>query len=139
MSVKKETQKEETPMYEGLAGSSQTFHAIGCFEAINGTVVLRVPDAMKRINPRHYRDQIYKVDEAIDRYTSTGQQIISFKRYGVRGTDELQDILDDYGAKIMEAIGQLEKQHQPISSKAKKFSCSFELWRAAAGSKGILL
>ena len=139
MSVKKETQKEDTPVYEGLAESSQTFHAVGCFEAINGTVVLRVPDAMKRINPRHYRDQIYKVDEAIDRYVSTGQQIISFKRYGVRGTDELQDILEDYGAKIIEAIGQLEKDHQPISSKAKKFIHSYELWKASAGSRGMLL
>ena len=119
--VPEHLRSEDVPKYEGLQGSTQTFHALGHFEAIDGLVFLRVPDEIKKINPRKYRDQIFKVPEAIDKYINMGMVRLRLKEFGAKGYDELGDALDEFGAKIVEAIEQHRKINVHITDKMLMF------------------
>lgn len=122
---------EDVPMYQGLQESTQTFHAIARFDVRDDLVILRTPDKLKRINDRKYRDQIFTLHEAIPKYINMGQVVMKLRHYGVHGADELKDLLDDFGAKIYEAIGNLDSMHKPITPQILAFKHRYEEYTRA--------
>lgn len=116
---------EKIPIYDSLQSSKQVFPAFAKFEVNRGTVVMRVPDKIKSLDVRRYRDQIFKVPEAIDKYINMSMVRMRLIMFGVKGTDELGDILDDFGSKIVEAIDQYPKLNFEITDKMKMFRQKF--------------
>lgn len=134
MSVKKEDQRENVGGQEGLSGSAQTFHAFASFEAVNGTVVMRTPEEMKKINPRRYRDRIFGLEAAVRKYVTMGLTLRRMKYYGARGMDELKDILDDFGMRIVEAASQLRKDQRPVPPAVDDFCQKYMLYKSSGGA-----
>lgn len=91
----------------------QYFHRIGLFEAINGDIVIR--------GRAGERDHLCPLEKLPKMYEERHELMLAMCRAGQRGWDTVADMLDDYKAKILEAIAQRRSMNIDIPKEALDF------------------
>lgn len=109
-------------------GTRQRFNFVADIKAEGGVLVLYTSEEAKKIDERKYRDRLIDLDRAVDMYRNIGQLMIKMSRQGFVNMDELRDVLDAYGRKIIEAMGQCRSMNLPISEKVLNFENAFHLY-----------
>ena len=91
--------KRQITMYDDFSTSRQSFDQIRMFEAINGNIVLRGRNGR--------RDTIYPLQKAAKRFSRWYAIFCQWEAKGFhRQTDELQQVLEQLGHKIQQAVSQ---------------------------------
>ena len=100
-------------VYTGFQNSKQSFHGIGCLQALEGLVVLRGRNGQ--------RDVLFTLPRAIDRYDATGRHVKKMAMIGARGWEELMEIQMGLKRCILEAISQCRAKNMDIEQVALDF------------------